>query len=101
MSVDFHDAYTGWVVGNKGTTLATNNGGVTWLARSCGANGTLLNGSDWRLLDNNMVEFTTDGGDTWQTEDASTYARYPAPWYYLGLLLVVGLIAPLARDSIS
>ena len=99
-SVDFRDPQTGWIVGENGTVLATSNGGITWAPRSRDLAGMLADGSGWRISGTGSVEFTADGGETWQTEDNLTYTRFPAPWYYFSLLLVVGLIAPLARDTV-
>ncbi|HEY1397050.1 YCF48-related protein, partial [Roseateles sp.] len=41
----------------------------------------------WAVGDGGLLLTTSDGGKTWT--DPRVYARYPAPWYWLALLLSV------------
>ncbi|WP_431103193.1 P-loop NTPase fold protein [Roseateles noduli] len=109
------DGKKAWATGATGdSVLQTTNGGLLWepadlaapdaqaaMARArqplrppmplpfglrtgyIGADG--LRG--WAVGDGGMLLTTRDGGRTWT--DPRVYARYPAPWYWLALLLSV------------
>ena len=83
-SVFFLDQNRGWIVGSRGTFMATSDGGKTWKALPSPTNDILrdiyftddLNG--WLVCERNVYELkskddprtylmqTTDGGDQWQ-----------------------------------
>lgn len=89
-SVAFIDAEHGWAVGDGGTILATNDGGATWEVQGADAvdSATTLSsvafvdakhgwavGYDGDNTDGNtavpVVFATSDGGATWEAQDAS------------------------------
>ena len=60
----FRDAKEGWAVGDNGTILYTNDGGVTWL----------LQESPTRNNLRDLVQ--TPSGQLWAIGDATTIVRY-------------------------
>ena len=78
--VAFVDDQTGWVVGQFGTVLHTDDGGETWNTQDTGSPENLFDvtfvddqtgwavGTD-RLGPTHRVIFTTDGGETWDRTD--------------------------------
>lgn len=74
-AVYFADEQHGWIVGEKGTVMATNNGGNAWMLREVGNYPSLYGvyfrderegiavGKDWTFLT------TTDGGTTWRQKE--------------------------------
>jgi photosystem II stability/assembly factor-like uncharacterized protein len=99
-AVDFADPNTGWVVGDSATILTTRDGGATWRRQAAGIDEDLVAVrffSARRGLavgSGGTVIRTSDGGATWTHENPT---RSPAPWYYLGLAAVGGLLAPALR----
>lgn len=75
-ALHFANATLGWVVGNNGTILRTNNGGTSWrFISSLATNGTTLddvhfvNTNDgWAVGGSGKVVRTTDGGLTWAAQ---------------------------------
>lgn len=75
----FIDGSTGWAVGENGLILHTDNGGVNWTKQESGteeiirsvrfANATIgwAVGGDFGV---GVILSTTDGGETWQTEES-------------------------------
>ena len=91
------DKLTGWVVGGKGTILATTDGGNTWTKQDSGTVEYLTavhmaadNRTGWVVGMGGTILATTDGGKTWKV--INTYRRYPAPWYYLCLMVCLGIV---------
>ena len=79
-SVTFMDAQRGWTVGSGGTILSTNDGGKNWQLQS--------NNTETSLVDNDEMNLSIAGEEK---DQHLTYQRYPAPWFYL-VLLVVALV---------
>jgi len=93
-SVTFSDARHGWVVGDDGVILYTADGGGSWKRQ----NGATIAGlrsvavTDtrhvWAVGSLQTILYTTDAGKNWITP---LYKRYPAGWYYLLCLVLLGL----------
>src|SRR5690606_11040973 len=79
-SVTYVDAQRGWAVGGGGTILSTNDGGKNWQLQS--------NNTETSLVDNDEMNLSIAGEEK---DQHLTYQRYPAPWFYL-VLLVVALV---------
>lgn len=81
-SIAFPDARHGWVVGDKGTVLATCDGGDTWARQITGVRDTLRDvcfadaQMGWAVGDNGVVLYTEDGGDTWRREYVADAGRF-------------------------
>jgi photosystem II stability/assembly factor-like uncharacterized protein len=79
-SVSFPDAAHGWAVGAAGTTLATSNGGETWVEQQDGASGNnnlntvsfVDDQHGWAVGQNGTIVTTSDGGAVWSTQDSGT-----------------------------
>jgi photosystem II stability/assembly factor-like uncharacterized protein len=76
--ISFADATHGWAVGDKGTILASSDGGATWQARPSGTENS-LNGvhfadasRGWAVGYNGTILATSDGGATWQARPSGT-----------------------------
>jgi len=85
------DGSRGWSVGDNGTILATADGGAHWAAQTSGTGQWLYgvafaaDGSRGIAVGDRLtILTTTNGGKTWSPVE---YHRYPAPWYFLVLLL--------------
>lgn len=74
--VCFVDNTHGWAVGNGGSVVATTDGGATWTQQTSAVDNTL---QAVDFLDANVgiavgvyaSQYTMDGGDTWDEDDAS------------------------------
>ena len=92
-SVSFSDARKGWVVGENGLILHSEDGGASWQRQDSGTllmlNSIQFNDvlHGWAAGAADTILYTADGGKTWKTPD---YKRYPAGWYYLLCLMVLG-----------
>ncbi len=94
-SVIFIDKLHGWVAGDSGDILHTVDGGVSWRRQDSGnmqsfdaiAFSDELHG--WAVGAADTILYTTDGGKTWSSP---VYKKYPAGWYYLLCLIVLGFI---------
>ena len=76
-SVWFNDKKNGWVVGNSGTVLFTNNGGDTWNFRNLtndDLKGVAFFDQSIGLIvgDNGKIFRTNNGGTTWQSLTSGT-----------------------------
>ena len=103
------DGQRGWVSGSNGTILATFDGGTSWLRQSSGTTSQLNAISfladgrrGWVAGNDGLVLSTDDGGATWvhrtQGNDASgSYLRFPAPWFFIVLLVVPSLLLRRAK----
>jgi photosystem II stability/assembly factor-like uncharacterized protein len=87
------DGQRGWAVGMGGTILSTRDGGNTWQPQSSGTSSgfhavtfTSDGQRGWVVGSGGTILSTRDGGGSWV---AATYARYPAPWFYLAAFLVL------------
>jgi hypothetical protein len=95
-SVQFQpDGQRGWAVGNAGTILLTRDGGKTWAegdsrvgSARLGLSVAVASSTIWAPGYPPALLHSTDGGNTWQPEPWPVrYARYPAPWFWMTLLL--------------
>jgi photosystem II stability/assembly factor-like uncharacterized protein len=74
--VDFVDANTGWVVGDKGMILKTTDGGATWMLQDSKVSVLLydvdsFNGFQvWAVGAEGTILYTSDGGTTWTKQDS-------------------------------
>jgi photosystem II stability/assembly factor-like uncharacterized protein len=77
-SIYFTDARNGWVVGHRGTILATADGGNTWKAQNSTSTAPLrsVHFSDasrgWAVGNQGVVLATADGGKTWMAQTSGT-----------------------------
>jgi photosystem II stability/assembly factor-like uncharacterized protein len=106
-SVFFLNENRGWVAGANGTIRTTNDGGTTWQQQQSGTKSQLnsinflADGQHgWIAGNDGLILSTEDGGATWvhRTQgvegNGGRYFRFPAPWYFLSLFLVAGLLGP-------
>ncbi len=105
--VDFHGIYFvdsefGWAVGEGGIILHTVDRGMNWNLQISGTPARLnaiqfldVN-QGWAAGDGGTILHTVDGGKMWNTR-ALSYKKYPAPWYYLVLIVVVALLSQSVR----
>ena len=92
-SVSFNaDGRRGWAVGDNGAIVATLDGGKTWSVQTSRTPAWLASVSfnadglrGWAVGQGGVIISTSDGGTTWRM--AETYSRYPAPWYWLVVVL--------------
>ncbi|MEC5384791.1 P-loop NTPase fold protein [Uliginosibacterium sp. H3] len=90
------DHQRGWISGADGNIFATRDGGNSWQQQSTQTRSWLwhismdANGKTGRALGAyGTVLLTDDGGVRWR--ESALYKRYPAPWFWL--LLILGGIA--------
>ena len=93
------DGQRGWVAGAAGMMLRTQDGGKTWAEMDSHV-GTGRGGL-WADQAGEMIWApgyppallrSTDGGNTWKPMSwPLRYARYPAPWFWMAVLLSVWL----------
>jgi photosystem II stability/assembly factor-like uncharacterized protein len=95
-SVQFQaDGQRGWAAGTAGMVLRTVDGGKTWAETDSRVGTTRLDlwtdqaGSTiWAVGYPPALLHSADGGDTWKPEAwPLRYARYPAPWFWMTMLL--------------
>lgn len=78
LDASFVSPSVGWAVGQSGTLLMTDSGGVVWEAQDSGTASDLrgvsfvdaLNG--WAVGGNGVIVHTTDGGITWSAQTSGT-----------------------------
>ncbi|MDB5801118.1 MAG: hypothetical protein JWL63_2057 [Rhodocyclales bacterium] len=87
------DHQRGWIAGSDGEILVTRDGGTTWQTQTTPTRNWLWHvsmapdGKHGRALGGyGTVLLTDDGGVHWR--ESAPYSRWPAPWYWL--LLVIG-----------
>ena len=100
------DGTRGWALGESGTILATDDGGKSWVsqAMSRDAYGKALeayfsDGRQWKIdvASGRLMVRTNEKAD-WKTDD-TVPARYPAPWFFIGLFVASGFLARAARPA--
>jgi photosystem II stability/assembly factor-like uncharacterized protein len=99
-AVYFTDTNRGWVAGSNGAIFTTNNGGTSWQPQTSGtpsqlnAINFLPDGQHgWIAGEDGLILSTDDGGATWEhrtqgKEASGRYLRFPAPWYFVALLIM-------------
>jgi photosystem II stability/assembly factor-like uncharacterized protein len=76
----FRDENLGWVVGQNGTILCTEDGGTTWTPQQCSSDRSLnafcsANSQKcYAVGDNGTQMLTTDGGTSWETGSGGFYS---------------------------
>ncbi|MBX9894573.1 MAG: hypothetical protein K2Y09_05255 [Nitrosomonas sp.] len=92
------DGQRGWAAGSGGTMLHTLDGGESWqlqdsLTRASLNSITFMADGQrgWVVGGSGPILHTMDGGKNWQ--QIAAYRMFPAPWFYLMLLLVLLLYA--------
>ncbi len=80
-AVFFVDARRGWAVGDRGTVIATTNGGASWQPQASGTEAWLdsitftADGQrGWAVGDDGTLIATSDGGASWQPQASGTQA---------------------------
>jgi photosystem II stability/assembly factor-like uncharacterized protein len=82
--IDFPGEETGWVVGDAGTILKTDDGGVTWEKQESGVSSALLavdfvdTSIGFAVGKSGRILRTLDGGSKWATLDSGTQKRLSA-----------------------
>ena len=77
-SLSFVDCLRGWVAGDDGTILHTEDGGATWLTQSSGTTERLnavqfiTKDKGWAVGRRGAILNTIDGGKTWQPQSSGT-----------------------------
>lgn len=76
-SVQFADGDSGFIVGDEGLVLATNNGGATWREQRSGTSAQLfqvsVKGEDaWAVGTGGVIIRTNDGGRNWYPQRSGT-----------------------------
>lgn len=102
------DGQKGIAVGNGGAILTTSNGGADWHVRN---SGTKVNLRDvafdetaqryWIVGWGGTLLLSEDAGVTWsrlEGIEGAVYRRFPAPWFWAFLLLVVWKASSMARE---
>jgi photosystem II stability/assembly factor-like uncharacterized protein len=86
------DHQRGWIAASDGRILATRDGGASWQPQTTPTRNWLWHismapdGKQGRALGAyGSVLLTEDGGVHWR--ESAIYSRYPAPWFWLMLLL--------------
>lgn len=86
-----------WVVGDQGLIVHSDDGGKTWERQTSGTDAWLdsitfhVNGQQgWAAGSGGTILKTADGGKSWQPVE---YRIFPAPWFYVVLVLIVMLYA--------
>lgn len=80
-SVDFVNRRRGWIVGDKGTILHTNDGGNNWRIQNSGTTDRLRDiefvslKTGWAVGDNGTILYTEDGGINWKQKETDVTAR--------------------------
>ncbi|MCC7212221.1 MAG: hypothetical protein E3K40_05295 [Candidatus Brocadia sp.] len=101
-AVQFLDVNQGWAVSDRGTILHTVDGGKTWNPQTSGTTECLTAvqfldvNQGWVVGDGGTILHTADGGKTWR-QRVLPYKKYPAPWYYFVLFVVVALVSQSVR----
>jgi photosystem II stability/assembly factor-like uncharacterized protein len=78
MGVAFVTSKIGWAVGEAGTILHTDDGGITWKLQADGTSGYLRSVAfvtaqkGWIVGERGVILRTEDGGDTWQEQESGT-----------------------------
>jgi photosystem II stability/assembly factor-like uncharacterized protein len=107
-SIAFSDARNGWVAGEGGTLLHTADGGATWAPQASGTRAdlnavTFIDARNGWAVGAGAILRTVDGGKIWLGGESPnvpplvTYARFPAPWWYLALLAGFGSLGMALR----
>lgn len=98
-SVAFTTLQSGWTVGDKGTILHTEDGGLTWKPQTSGSNRTLLSvtfatsRSGWAVGVEGTILHTEDGGTHWTPQTSGAPTELPtAP---------VGTVMPATLRSVT
>ncbi|OOP56200.1 MAG: hypothetical protein AYP45_10410 [Candidatus Brocadia carolinensis] len=121
-AVHFLDENQGWIADDGGTILHTVDGGKNWNPQASGIKAALLDmlflnvNQGWAAGEGGTILHTVDRGKTWnpQTTGAEisppstqfldqsvlAYKKYPAPWYYLVLIVVAALLSLSVRRPI-
>ena len=88
------DGQQGWAAGLGGTILKTVDGGKSWQVQTSGTNAGLNSimfqaegQQGWAAGGGGTILHTMDSGKNWQ--QIATYHMFPAPWFYVALVLVV------------
>lgn len=77
-SICFVDPLTGWIAGDYGTILHTQDGGATWKKQESGSDSLLLNihfadrFTGWAVGELGTILHTRDGGITWGAQESGT-----------------------------
>jgi photosystem II stability/assembly factor-like uncharacterized protein len=110
--ISFASDRTGWAVGKKGVAIATRDGGDHWEKQASGINWNLRavyfssEARGFAAGDNGTLIGTEDGGRHWNpvvlagSGGASGYVRLPAPWYFVSLLLLFGLVRKIPEEIV-
>jgi photosystem II stability/assembly factor-like uncharacterized protein len=105
------DGEQGWIVGEGGTILRTTDAGQSWQTIDSGTEEDLSavcffpeGRQGWAVGKRGTILFSDNGGGQWikqnrpfsldlldDAADNLEYRRYPAPWYYLSLLMLMSL----------
>jgi photosystem II stability/assembly factor-like uncharacterized protein len=111
-AVTFTDLQNGFAVGDSGTVLKTNNGGISWLSISSGTNlalmkvafinadnGWIVGGRKdewWNDGDSSIILHTSNGGTNWLTYDKINKSLLEDVFFIDNN---IGFIAGVAADS--
>jgi photosystem II stability/assembly factor-like uncharacterized protein len=104
-AVYFTDANHGWVGGTDGAIFTTDNGGESW-QQQAGDTQSQINAISflpdgqhgWIAGKDGLILSTNDGGATWEhrtqgKEASGRYLRFPAPWYFVALMILGVLLS--------
>ena len=82
VAVDFVNPSLGWIVGEAGTILKTNNGGQNWVIQESGVTSTLMDiefldsRNGWAVGFDGTILRTENGGRTWMVQESGTTSRF-------------------------
>jgi len=86
--VHFLDQYQGWLCGNTGLVMYTDNGGENWIEKDAPPNNTYYaihftdDQNGWVAGYGGKIIHTSDGGETWVDQESGTYT-YLYDFYFL------------------
>jgi photosystem II stability/assembly factor-like uncharacterized protein len=90
------DAYSGWMALGEGNMYSTTDGWSTWQHSYSPARSRRMSmwfssaNEGWAVGLHPALTRTQDGGKTWSVAPSPIqYSRYPAPWFWASLILVV------------
>ena len=110
-AVFFLDETLGWVAGSNGAIFVTYDNGNNWQRQHSGTRSQLNaiyflpdGKRGWIAGNDGLILSTDDGGATWvhrtQGKDAAgIYLRFPAPWFFVVLLIAGTLLMRRPREQ--
>jgi photosystem II stability/assembly factor-like uncharacterized protein len=76
VAIQFNDAGSGWLVGNKGLILSTKDSGKTWekaprITKKALNDVTFIDGEGWVVGHGGVILHSSDGGRSWKEQESN------------------------------